>query len=414
MDTIDPKTKVADLTGIAPAEIGKSILQVDILKREGVLINLDISGTSMFVTGVDWGELGINDDSSRAARMSPGRKWLYPKAEVNRLSSVVSAMRQALERYSYDLTGFRPARYMHYKAYPSWKVEWDALTARFAEVKTALIDIHDQAVDALAEEFHQIAAEAWQSAQGTGSAFIVFNKVAYDDLDAFTDAVMARALSKMPGVDQIEEGLHADYKVSMLYGLDDIAREEETARKLREQAAVEREAAELLKHEAYLKDAAAQEQFNHEQRMLRLEEQEKELSIEAMMHAEAEHAREQLKQLTSPFAEVFISLRNQIAEDAQAMLESIKKNTYCRGKVAERGLKLIDIYNMMSVQDDAELHSRLIALRNAIGTVGDDRPKDAPERDTQQIVDVLESIKDLAHQAAQDLASGPSRFAFAE
>lgn len=410
----DPKLKISDLTGIAPEQIGVSSLQVDILKREGILVNLDIGGSSIFVCGTDWGELGVGNDSARAQRMTPGRKYLYPKEQVNRLNSVVSAMRQTLERYSYELTGFRPSRYMHYKVYPVWKREWELLTGRFNEVKQDLIDMHDGAVDELAEEFRQIALEAWASSVGKGDEFIVFAGESYTDMDAFTDAVMAKALAKMPAVEDIEEKLHADYRVSMLYGLDDIAKQEEAARVLREQAEIQLEQARLEKHEAYLKDAAAQDAYNHQERMARMAEQEKSIQIEAMMMAEAEHAREQLKAAVSPFQEVFSQMRKQIADDAVEMLESIQKNKFVRGKVAERGRGLLELYELMSVQDDAALHEKLVLLKQAIGPVGEERDKNAPERDTNQVVSALEAIKDLAHAAAVDLAAGPSRAAFIE
>lgn len=410
----DPKLAVSDLTGLAPEQIQISTLQVDILKTEGVLVNLDISGSSIFICGTDWGELGVGTDSTRASRMTPGRKYLYPKAQVNRLNSVVSAMRQCLERYSYDLTGFRPSRYMHYKAYPAWKREWELLRERFQAVKQDLIDIHDQAVDELADEFRQIAAEAWRASVGAGDDFIVFGGTAYDDLDLFTDAVTAKVLAKMPTGEDIEEKLHADYRVSMLYGLDDIAKQEAVAQAVREKAQIELDRARAEKHEAYLKDASAQEQYNHEQRMLRLAEQEKEVQIQAMMEAEAAHAREQLKSIVSPFQEVFQQMRDQIAKDAGEMLESIQRNSFVRGKVAERGRGLLELFEMMSVQDDIELRQRLLLLKEAIGPVGEERTASTPERNTAQVVDALESIRQLAHSAAQDLAAGPSRFSFVE
>lgn len=409
----DPKLKVSDLTGITPGEIGVSTLQVDVLKREGILVNLDIGGSSIFVCGTDWGELGVGSDSSRAARMTPGRKYLYPKSEVNRLNSVISAMRQCLERYSYDLTGFKPSRYMHYKVYPTWKTEWALLLERFNEVKQSLIDMHDQAVDELAEEFRRIAEEAWNSSVGTGDESIVFAGESYTDQDIFTDAVLARSLAKMPAPEDIEEKLHADYRVSMLYGLDDIAKQEEAARAIREKAEIELAKARSEQQSAYLDEAAKQEAYNHQERMIRLEEQEKSIQVEAMMIAEAEHAREQLRQVVSPFQEVFISLRKQIADDATEMLASIQKNKFLRGKVAERGRGLIELYELMSVTDDSDLRARLEQLKAVIGPVGEDRAK-GQERDTKQVVDALEAIKELAHQAAVDIAAQPSRAAFLE
>jgi hypothetical protein len=411
LQTTDPKTSISDLTGLAPEQIGAQYLQVDVLKQEGVLINLDIAGSSMFVCGADWGELGVSGDSTRAARMTPGRKFLYPKAAVNKINSVVTSMRQALERYSYDLTGFRPSRYMHYKVYGHWRKEWDQLLERFNAVKAELIAMHDQAVDELADEFRSIAAEAWAA---NGHQPLFFKGVKYSDLDEFTDAVVARVLSKMPDVETIEAGMHADYRVSMLYGLEEIARAEANATRIREQAEAELAKAKDEQQAAYLNSAILQEQYNHQERMLRLEEQEKELAIEAMMHAEAEHARAQLKEIVSPYQEVFIALRNQIAQDATEMLASVQKNGFCKGKIAERGRGLLDLYELMTIGEDATLRGRLVELRNAIGTIGDDRPKDAAPRDTAQVVSALESIRELAHSAAQDLAAGPSRFSFLE
>lgn len=410
----DPKLIVSDLTGISVQDIGVSTLQVDVLKQEGILINLDISGSSIFICGVDWGELGVGNDSTRAQRMTPGRKYLYPKSAVNRINSVVSAMRQLLERFSYDLIGFRPSRYMHYKAYPAWRAEWNLLIERFNQVKQDLIDMHDQAVDELADELRQIAGEAWKSSVGTGDEFIVFGGQAYDDLDLFTDAVVSKALSRMPSIDDIQEKLHADYRVSMLYGLDDIAKQEAAARFVAEKAQIELERVRAEKQAAYLVEATAQEQFDHEQRMLRLAEQEKELEIQAMMQAEAEHARDQLEAMVSPFQEVLFQLRRQLAKDAEEMMQSIHKNGYVRGKVAERGRGLLELFELMSVQDDQELRTRLIQLKEAIGPVGDERSENTPDRDTNKVVTALEGIKELAHKAAMDLAAVPSRFSFVD
>lgn len=410
----DPKLQVSNLTGLAPEQIGVAALQVDLLKNQGLLVNLDISGSSIFITGTDWGELGVGIDSTRAGRMTPGRKYLYPKAAVGQLNSVVSAMRQALERYTYDLTGFRPSRYMHYKVYPAWRKEWDSLLERFEAVKDELVAMHDQAVDELAEEFCQIAGEAWRASVGAGEETIVFRGTAYGDLDEFTDAVVARALEKMPSPETIAEKLTADYRVSMLYGLDDVAKQEAYANKLREQAQIELEAARAERQAAYLDEAAAQERYDHEQRMLRLAEQEKEIAIEAMMRAEAEHAREQLAAIASPFAEIFSQMRGQIAADVEEILASIQKNGHIKGRVAERARGLVELFDLMSVQDDFELRTRLERLREQIGPVGEERSKATPPRDTAEVVKTLESIRELAHAAAVELSAGPSRFAFVE
>lgn len=145
-----------------------------------------------------------------------------------------------------------------------------------------------------------------------------------------------------------------------------------------------------------------------------MEEEEKAIQIAAMRQAEAEHARQRLQQMTSPFDEVFTTLRSRLAESAREMLESIQKNGFVRGKVAEKGRGLLELYQLMAAHDDYELRDQLVALRQAIGPVGDDRPADAPERSAAEISDILQQINGLAETAAQDLMEGPSRFSLVE
>jgi hypothetical protein len=133
-----------------------------------------------------------------------------------------------------------------------------------------------------------------------------------------------------------------------------------------------------------------------------------------MRQAEAEHARNQLQQIAAPFQEVFQALRSQIARDAKEMLDSIKKNGSVRGKVAERGRGLIELFDLMAVQNDHELRSRLQALKDAIGPIGSERTENDPERDTNQVVMHLQEIAELEHQAVIDLMAGPSRFGMIE
>jgi hypothetical protein len=148
--------------------------------------------------------------------------------------------------------------------------------------------------------------------------------------------------------------------------------------------------------------------------MDRLVEDEKRIQIDAMHQAEAEHARQRLQEMASPFEAVFTALRKRIAADARAMLESIRKNTYVRGKVAEKGQALLEFYKLMAVHDDYELRNLLVTLKKEIGPIGDERPTGSPERDVQEITNLLAQIDQLAHTAAQDLTRGPSRFSLVE
>jgi hypothetical protein len=111
---------------------------------------------------------------------------------------------------------------------------------------------------------------------------------------------------------------------------------------------------------------------------------EKEAKIEAMWKAEIEHARAQLGEIVSPFEEVFRNLRNRFADDAAEMLESIQKNGFVRGKVAEKGRGLVELFDMWAVHNDVELRAKLIDLKKAIGPSVKDRA-DASERSTEEV-----------------------------
>jgi len=65
-------------------------------------------------------------------------------------------------------------------------------------------------------------------------------------------------------------------------------------------------------------------------------------------------------------------------------------------------------------REERELSPVGVALRQAIGPVGDDRPADTPDRSAVEISVILEQIDGLAQTAAQDLMEGPSRFSLVE
>ncbi len=91
-----------------------------------------------------------------------------------------------------------------------------------------------------------------------------------------------------------------------------------------------------------------------------LDPRERETKIQAMRDAEMENAREQSEQLASPFQEVFSAIRQRFAEDATTLLESIQKNGYVRGKGAEKGRGLIELFDLLAIHDDGDLRSALV------------------------------------------------------
>jgi transcription antitermination factor NusG len=139
-----------------------------------------------------------------------------------------------------------------------------------------------------------------------------------------------------------------------------------------------------------------------------LAEQEKRVAIEAMIKAEGEHIRSQFIETVSPIEEVFSQVRNQMAEVCIEAAESFSKNGHLRGKTAEKLRGLVDFYNLIKIEDDANLLQKLQELKSVIGEVGSDRPKTAT-RPPQDVINALNGVIDLQKTIKADLIAGPSR-----
>jgi hypothetical protein len=384
------RLEFAARTGADPDQVRGVRLQLDTLRRQGVLVDLDIAGLSMFARSADWLELGIDEDDVRRDRFTRGQKYLIPEEQIKRLRSVESQMRQALEHHSYRVAGFAPYRWVPYTAYDEFVQAFANLVERFETIKTDILEHYDDYVDLLADDFSRVAAEAWRSFKaraGRRALQVVIGGQTFEDLDAFTDCIVRRALERMPSQERIQRDLQADYATLLVYAAQDLAADELAAANIR--------------HEIERQD----EELAHEARLHQMEIDAQRAKIQAMRDAEAEHARRRLEEMTSPFEEVFADLRARIAADARLMLESLRKNNHLRGKVAEKGRGLLDLYELLAAHNDYELRDTLLRLKAAIGPV-------APERDVDEIASLLDQVIDLSHAAAKDVLTGSqSRFA---
>jgi len=348
-------------------------------------------------------------------------------------------MRQLLTKYSYsEISGFYPYRWIPFTAYQAFRSEWDELAAEFIAVKLDILDHYEEYKQLLAADFAEIALSAWRSltasqpadrrptpkspiaertaAERTGDArpiAVTIDQSTYTDPAAFSEAITSRALAKLPTPAEIEANLSADYTTALVYGEQDVAADQLAADHIHQQIDLERAAARAEQQERYAQANLFEEQTRHQVQIDRLAEEEKRIQLDAMRQAEAEHARARLQEMVSPFEAVFSSLRRRLADDARSMLESIRKNSYVRGKIAEKGRGLLDFYQLMAVHDDRQLRDLLIALKAEIGPIGDERPAGA-DRDVAEITGLLSQIDNLAHTAAADLTRGPSRFSFIE
>jgi hypothetical protein len=412
--TQDLRAEIAAKVGIEPDKIKTVQLQLDRLRRQGLLIDLNVSGTGIFSKTANWSDLGIKEgDDPRPDRFTRGQKYLIPEVEIKRLRSVETKMRQWLNRLSYDIHGFKPYRWLPVTAYSEWRRRFSQYQTEFEEIKADILANYDTYIDLIREGYTTVAEASWKSIKDAEYEWVIIEGRSYDR-EGFIEFIIRSAIAAMPTREAIEKNVKCDYVTALVYGAEDVAKDQANAEEIRAKTAEERTAHEIAIRAEDTQLRILEQQQAHENRMQRLKEQELELQIDNMLRAEVEHARTQLGEIVNPYAEVFSALRNQIAQDAAEMLESIKKSGHVQGKVAERGLGLLDTFELLAVHDDFELHTRLKRLRAAIGPVGNGRTELTPERNPAEVAAILEQIRELSHTAAQDLIEGPSRFSLIE
>ncbi len=414
----DRQQKALEITGVAPSRTVK--MELSFLRTQGILIDLDITGTGMFSKAPNWVELGIQEFNSdpRTRQFTKGTKCLTVPEKAAKIKSFESRLRQNLNKHTYDVTGFRPFRWLPYTAYQAWRTKHDQIVAEAnTYIMEQMIDLHDENVDYVVAEFTQIADAAWLSAT-TGetekkrrtqkySHVILWDKTQSKNLtldhDGFVDYIVNQALSQVPTPEQILNKLRFDYTTALVYGEEDVAADEAAAANIRAQVAFDRERTNL--ENELLREQVRKQAWDNQ-----TDQMEREARIEAMREAEYAHHRQQLQETVSPFVEVYRQAISQFIDHAKDILESVQKNKHIRGKVAERGRGLLDIYNLMVIpgMGDDRMMQYLKDLRSLIGEENTDA------RSAEAITAKLQEIIALEAEVSSNLITPPSSFSFLE
>jgi len=411
---VESKAKVASQTGIDADKIGTVRLQLDKLLTEGILIQLDVKGESMFSRMAEWGEIGIEIGDIRSARMTRGRKYLIADERIKNLRTVTTRMRQWLDKMTNDITGFRPYRYLFYKRYPEWKEKWQILTSDFERAKQDILDHYEDDIEDLRTDFLQIAENSWKSIKSCGYEEVTCDGFKFTDFEAFSEHMVSSVIASVPTKSQIESTLKADYFVSILKGRDQIEAEAVKSEKHKAEIEVIKAKQKAEVDEAYAQERLLTEELRHKQEMNSLAEQEKNAQIEAMIQAEASHIREQFAETVAPIEEVFSQVRKEMAEICFDAIESIKKNGHVRGRTADKLHGLVEFYNMTSIQEDPKLLLKLQELKKVIGVVGGAKKKEKAARTPEEVIAALKDVVDLKNTIREDLNEVPSRFSFVD
>jgi len=411
----------AERYGVDVNQVSTVRLELHKLQEMGTLVDLDFHGGNMFTTRTTYSELGIPDGDMRRKRLKAGSKDLLPKKLIGRLRSIESRFRQSLEKYSYRIGVFGSYRWVPYTAYEKWQEEWDKLQAELIEWKKEVLRRYDEFVDAIADDFTQIAREAWQALlarRGGDTNFVLITKdnaeFSGDQEDLFVDYVVGRAVSKMPARKDVECGLYVDYRTAILLGQADVEADGLLADQLRHQREMETVQVWKERERIYAEQRERKQKLWAEEEEARLRLREKEAKINAMRQAELEHARQQMADMSSPLQEIFDSLRAQMFTDVSEILAGIKKNGRLVGRSAERVRNLVQTFRLLNAHEDGQLEMALDELQARLTTLqsSNEETKDA---NVTGVVNQLEQIKSLTHEAAVAIKRmGPSRFAHLE
>lgn len=426
LEITDRRQRAIQITGQDPQAAIK--LQLDFLRQNGILVDLDIRGTGMFQKTPNWVELGIADwtDDERVKQFTRGSKFLYPEEKIRAIKSVESRLRQNLEKHSTEVTGFKPYRFIPYTAYAGWRERHDAIVADGESLKAELIANRPDYVDQIAETYTEVAEAAWVAATSGevgGRRVQLYNYVQVVDRakhqvrpldhEQFVSYIVEMTVGQIPTAQEIETKLRYDYTTALIYGEQDIAADQARAAAIRDQIDLQRQVSRAEAVKADLDNQALAEKYRAEawmnqerQRALEMERDEK---IAAMRQAEYEHHRKQLRETVSPFAEVYRQAVSQFIDHAKEILESVRKNNHVKGKVAERGRGLVDLYQLMVLPGlgDERLETYLRELKALL-------PEQAEARKPEEIAAKLQDIIDLEAEIASDLQAGPTTFEFVE
>lgn len=403
METLDDLRAVAaQATGFELDRFSVVKLELDQLTRQGLLVDLEISGVSMFTKLASYAELGISDEEQvLQSRINRPTRNLIPEEKIKALRSVEASMRGLLVDCSRDLAGFRPYRWIPFTRYQQFRDRWVPLLDRFNEIKAEILAGLDLYRDELAADFTRIALDAWRSIRAKNAWPVLKDSLgrrAILDEYEFVDSVVARVMDKFPGPREIERGLTADYRPLLVYGAEQIERDRTRAEVARAERALELADLKAQEDEAFFRSQAAA----HESQMASDQ-------LRAMFEAETEHARAQLAQIASPFEELFSQLRADMAQAAIEMAESIRSGKI-HPKVADRGRRLVEVFDLMATHDDRALRGRLLQLQELLS-----RAELSAAPPVDETLEALEQIRALVHTAKEDFTQGvPSRFAFLE
>ena len=148
----------AQRIGVEPDRVRLVRLQLSQLAKDGTLVDLDVQGLSRFTRHLSWEELGIEPPPKGAVKFTPGQKGLIPSRYLAPLETAAQQARAALQNLSYDISGFKPYRYVPYTAWPLWTTKFAEAEGSFIRAKDTLLADYSLVVEEMKDVFQLCGA----------------------------------------------------------------------------------------------------------------------------------------------------------------------------------------------------------------------------------------------------------------
>lgn len=376
------------------------------LRDGGVGVDIDVQGLSRLWTSVDFYlDLGVLQGDKRRKRLSPGRKSLV---ESNKLASLQTRIRTNLYNHSFVIGLLGSYRYVPDDAFMTWHGKHEALVGEFNQVRDDYIERYDELVAALQEDYRDMATETWEALVARGDDDEKSFTEEYT-LPEFQDAVVAKAMTKLPSPEEMEEEIKVVVKVATWMLGVEAAQDQLSRERLLGEAQVEREERDhwLQEDRAHSKAMEAKWNAQQEEAMVktveaqeaqRLIEVEADAKAKAIKAAQLELARKSVQEMTNPLDEMLNSLRDQMYKTTAQVADNVSKNGRVVGKQVQAITNMIATFRMLNAAGDDELESQINSLELAM-----DKPGLVTTRDTGAILTALNSVAGVAITKAESL-----------
>lgn len=333
------KSATARLADISPEKVQTIRMNLRRLREQGALVAIHCYRLNIERPATN-AERGIPDDDMRAARITKGRVKVLPAKLCGEFLTLRETARSRLDDpfTSFNITGFKPWRYIPVRRFAKWLEGQTELETEWARVKEecikALPAFRREEEKRCEEVAHRSWMALWANASKKAKEVIAVDGKQYSRNmeDVFTARLVEHAVASIPTPSQIR-AFELSWEVAAIESTSSVARE------IADEAKAEAETAEARARTA-----------------------EADAEVSQMRAVVADRLREQLKALPDPGVEMIAQLRGAVGDTARAVRTSLQeKGRFYKG-TSNAVQALTEKFDAVNPGDD-ELEELIAQLR---------------------------------------------------